>query len=341
MISFKQGLAIAGLTVGSFFGLNSFYIIDETEQAVITKFGKPTEMILGLLDVGQVDTALYNNIVAWNKDQGDKGVETIRTGAGIYFKTPFLEKVHQYDDRLKEYDAPPTTIVTKDKKNLKIDTYARWRIANPLLYKQTFSSDNEALGRLNDVIYSTVREFTGKNNLIELVRSSNNIEATSEKDAFEKINIGRAKNLELITQEVNEQTMKDYGIEVVDVRIKRADLLPENAQSVYSRMRAERERVAQQYRSEGEEEAVKIKAAADREAKEIRSGGYEKAETIKGEGDRDVTKIYNDAYRKDPSFFRFWNTMESYRTVYGDPNNKTDVVLSFKSDYNKYLKGNN
>ncbi len=213
---------------------------------------------------------------------------------GLYFKLPFIQNVKYFDNRLLEYDSAPAEIITGDKKNLVVDNYARWKIVNPLLFYQTVRDYLGAQSRLDDIIYSELRVVLGKHKLIEIV---------SQK---------RSAIMSEITKDCN-KIAKKYGIEVVDVRIKRADLPPENERYVFNRMRAERQRQAKKYRSEGMEQALKIKSETDKEKAIILSEARKEAEIIKGEGDAKAIEIYNKAYSKDKEFFEFFRTLEAYR----------------------------
>lgn len=321
---------IAGLSLMA--SCSSVYTISETEQAVITKFGKPTHIVLGSDVAGEIDSVLIKEVEEWNKQQKEP-VETVTAGAGVHFKIPFVESVTTFEDRILEYDSAPTEVVTKDKKHLFVDNYARWRITNPLKFMKSAVTENGAQSRLDDIIYSVVREYAGQNNLIELVRSTNTMEKTTEIE-FENIEVGREKVMKYITELCN-QKADEYGIEIIDVRIKRADLPVENAKSVYNRMIAERNRIATKYRSQGEEEATKIRAETDRQRTEILSSAYEKAEKTRGEGDAKALEIYANAYSKNPKFYNLWRTLESYPVALDG----AKVIMSTETDFNKYLKG--
>jgi membrane protease subunit HflC len=241
-----------------------------------------------------------------------------------------------FQDRVLEYDSAPTDVVTKDKKHLVIDNYATWRIQNPLIFLQTVRTENGAQARLDDIIYSVIREHLGRNILVEIVRSSNDPIQTTEKHEFEPIEKGREAIMQEITFLANEKA-QEYGIVLLDVRIKRADLPEENAQHVYGRMRAERERIAKKYRSEGEEEARKVRAETDKQRKIILADAYKKAEKTKGDGDAKAIKIYAEAYSKDPEFFRLFRTLEAYPEVFGGTQ-KTRLIMTTDSEFNQYLK---
>jgi membrane protease subunit HflC len=227
-----------------------------------------------------------------------------------------MQQVIKFDNRLLIYDASPSVIITKDKKNLVVDNYAKWRIVEPLKYYQTVKNETGAQSRLDDIIFSNLRQELGKHDLVDIVAET------------------RASLMKTVTEKTNEAA-KSFGIEVVDVRIKRADLPPENERAVYERMRAEREREAKRYRSEGEERALGIKAQADREKTILLSEATRKGEVLKGEGDAVATRLYAQAYTKDPEFFYFLNTMEAYKKTFGD---KDTLVLTPDSEFFRYFK---
>ena len=313
---------------------STVYTISETQQAVITQMGKPVKIIVGSTRPGEIDEDALVRVQAWNEQQPKQ--VTVTAGAGLRVKTPFTQSLKVFEDRVLENDSAPTDVVTKDKKHMVVDNYATWRIHNPLLFLQTVRTENGAQARLDDIIYSVIREHLGRNDLVEIVRSSNDPIQTTERHEFEPIKKGREEIMKEITFLANEKA-EEYGIELLDVRIKRADLPEENAQHVYGRMRAERERIAKKYRSEGEEEARKIRAETDKQRKIILADAYKKAEKIKGDGDAKAIRIYAEAYSKDPEFFRLFRTLEAYPEVFGGPQ-KTKFIMTTDSEFNKYLK---
>ncbi len=248
--------------------------------------------------------------------QMGKPVGTI-TDPGLHFKLPFpIQTVHTFDDRLLEYDSAPTEVITQDKKNLVVDNYASWRIVDPLKFMQTVGSEFGAQSRLDDIIYSELRVELGSNDLSDIVALS------------------RADIMGIVTEKCHKKAL-EYGIEVVDVRIKRADLPEENERSVFDRMRAERKRMANQYRSEGNEEATKIKAQTDRDKTVILAEAYRKAQEIRGEGDAKALKVYADAYKRDPDFYGFTRSLEAYEKSLSA---KAVVILPTSSELFKYFE---
>ncbi len=240
--------------------------------------------------------------------------ETI-TKPGLYFKIPLIQEVRFFTKMLLVLDAPPADIITRDKKTMVIDNFSMWRIKDPLLFLQTLQSERAGESRLDDIIKSELRVELGTHNLIDVVT------------------ITREEIMAKVTQEANIKAA-EYGIEVLDVRIKRADLPEDNAQKVYNRMRSERERIAKKYRSEGAEEATKIRAGTDKEKVILIARAYRKEQEIRGNGDARATKIYADAYNRDREFYAFMRSMQAYKNSL---QTGTTVLLSEKSDFLKYL----
>lgn len=234
---------------------------------------------------------------------------------GLYFKIPFFQEVRYFTKMLLVLDAPPADIITKDKKTMLIDNYTMWRIQDPLLFLQTLRTEPAGESRLDDIVKSELRVELGTHNLIDVVTKT------------------REEIMEKVTNEANLKSVQ-YGIEVLDVRIKRADLPSDNAQKVFGRMRSERERIAKKYRSEGAEEATKIRAETDKEKVILVAEAYKKEQETRGNGDARATKIYADAFNKDREFYAFMRSMQAYKNSL-----KTDttVILSEKSDFLKYL----
>ncbi len=234
---------------------------------------------------------------------------------GLYFKIPIFQEVRYFTKMLLVLDAPPADVITKDKQTMLIDNYTMWRISDPLLFLQTLQTESAGVARLDDIIKSELRVELGTHDLIDVV----------------------TKTREEITAKVTNETnikAQQYGIEVLDVRIKRADLPEENAQKVFGRMRAERERIAKKHRSEGAEEATKIRAETDKEKVILIAEAYRKEQEIRGNGDARATKIYADAYSRDREFYAFMRSMQAYKNSL---KNDTTILLSEKSDFLKYL----
>ena len=241
-------------------------------------------------------------------------VRTVRE-PGLYVKLPFIQNVIYFDKRLLDYDASPKELLTKDKQQLVVDNYVRWRIRDPLQYYRTLRSEGGAQSRLDDLVYSNLRETLGRHTLRDVVsgrRSELMQEVTAKSDA----------------------KAHEYGIEIVDVRIKRADLPEKNELNVFNRMRTERERLAKKFRAEGDEEARKIRSEADKQVQILLADARQQAEIMRGEGDAVAVKIFADAYGRDPEFYELVRTLEAYRKTIGDG---TTLVLSPHSDFFRLL----
>ena len=244
-------------------------------------------------------------------------VRTI-TEPGLYWKLPDpIQKVNIFDKRMLDYDADANAIYSKDKKILILDNYARWRIVDPLLFMQALRTEHEALARLDDIVYSELRKELGQHELVDVVSTN------------------RAAIMQLVTER-SDTAARQFGIEVVDVRVKRADLPPENETAVFNRMRAERAREAKTYRSEGEEEALKIRAETDLQAATIAADAYETAQRTRGDGDAEALRIYAAAYRKAAKFYEFTRTLEAYEKALDE---NTVLVQPLDTDFFKYLQG--
>jgi membrane protease subunit HflC len=232
----------------------------------------------------------------------------IITEPGLYFKLPFLQKVRYFSKQLLDNDSNPTEVITKDKKNLLVDNFTMFRIVDPLKFLETVRGERSARARLDDIIYSELRVEIGTHDLHDVV--------TETRDSI----------MAKVTNEANVKAA-EYGIEVVEVRIKRTDLPPEVANSIFNRMRTERERIAMEYRSEGKEEATKIRAETDKEKTILVAQAYKQEQIVRGEGDAQATKIYADAFSKDQKFYTFMRSMEAYKKSL-----KTDTTLLMSED---------
>jgi modulator of FtsH protease HflC len=263
------------------------------------------------------------NLVAYTVPQWQQAIvvqlgEPVRTvqEPGLYFKLPLIQDVLYFDRRLLAYDAAPKGILTKDKQQLVVDNFSRWRIRDPLQFYRTVRDEAGAQSRLDDVIYSIVRENLGRHTLREIMnekRTEVMAEVTKESDA----------------------KARDYGIEVTDVRIKRADLPEKNELNVFDRMRTERERQAKKFRAEGDEEARKIRSESDKDVQILTAEARKQAEILRGQGDAQAVKIFADAYGRDPDFYQLVRTLEAYRKSITDG---TTLILSPNSEFFRYLK---
>ena len=333
--------------IGILVVFGAFFIIDETQQAVILQLGKPVRVI-----VGNRTTEEMAELELWMAENAP-GV-ALSSGAGLYFKIPFLQQLHVFDDRILEYDDDPSDVVTRDKKHLQVDCYARWRIQNPLLFLQSVQSVYAASSRLDDVIYSVLRQEIGRSDLIQIVRNTNNpigigeyvrlvdnvtysdttdgtILMTEAGEVIEIIRMirvppdqGREALLERVTNATRLLTSQ-YGIYVVDVRIKRADLPMANQQAVFTRMQAERNRISTRYRAEGHRMAQTILAETNLRVDSISSLAERSALRIQGTADSTAASIYALAYESYPEFYRFMQSLEALENIM-DAND--EVVLS-------------
>lgn len=248
-----------------------------------------------------------------------KPVKTV-TNPGLNFKLPFpLQEKITFDDRLLEYDSPPEEILSKDKKSLIVDNYVRWKIVDPLQFLKTVQAVPTAKSRMDDIVYSELRRELGTHDMVEIITEN------------------REEIMDIVTRQSNAATLA-YGISVVDVRIRRVDLPAENEESIYARMEAERKRQANKFRSEGEEEAQKIRAATDRDKTIILADAYKEAEKIRGEGDAKAVQVYAKSYSADPKFYEFVRTLDAYKKVVDD---KTTLVLPSDSKLFKLLMDGN
>ncbi len=260
------------------------FTVDETEQVLVLQFGKP---LIAVSD------------------------------PGLHFKfPPPFRTIERFEKRLLIYDSPPNIVVTQDKKNMVIDSYARWRITDPLLFRQTVRTEGGAQARLDDIIYSDLLRELGQHDMEDIV----SVNRDEIMDA-----VGKSASIK----------SQDYGIEILDVRIKRTDLPPENEDAIYRRMRAERERIANLYRSEGEEEAQILRSTADKEVKVIKAEAYRQSQVIRGEAEAKAIAIYAEAFNRDPQFYDFSRTLEMYRKTLDE---QTTLVLPPNTELFKYLK---
>jgi len=288
---------------------DALFVVTEMNQVIITQFGQP---------IGDAITK-----------------------AGLHIKMPFIQKANFFEKRWLEWDGDANQIPTKDKKYIWVDTYARWRIEKPLTFFQRVRDERGAQSRLDDIIDGETRNIVASYDLIELVRSTNRefditeeLEFILDKEEIRKINTGREKIAEMILSKSSEIT-KEVGIELRDVRIKRINYVDEVQQKVFDRMIAERQRIASKYRSEGDGRAAEISGQKERELKKIQSEAYRKAQEIKGKADAEATKIYAGAYNRDPEFYQFMKTLETYRKIMDQ---KTWLILSTEAEFLKYLK---
>ncbi len=301
---------LAAIAVLAFLGFivltNSIYVVDMTQQVVITQFGKPI---------------------------GDPVKEP-----GFKLRIPFIQKVNVFDKRVLEWDGSPRQVPTRDKRYIWVDTFARWRIIDPLKFMQSVTDEIGAHARLDDIIDAVTRDLLTSHDLIEVVRNTNREMATSDLDvpreALEAIMVGRSAITRLVFERAAEQ-MPRYGIELIDVEIKRVNYVEEVRQKVYERMISERQRIAEQYRSEGRGQSAEIRGQKEKELQRITSEAYRIAEEIRGTADAGAAAIYADAFGRDPEFYSFLRTLESYKNTIGED---SSLILTTDSDYFRYLK---
>ena len=283
------------------------YTVSETEQVIITQFGDPV---------------------------GDPV-----TSPGLHFKVPFIQRVNVFDNRFLEWDGNPNQVPTRDRRFILVDTYARWRITDPLLFFQRLRDERGAQSRLDDILDGETRNAVARHNLIELVRSTNrnadDVQIESEEEAviLETLDQGRQEITREILQTAAGRTA-DLGIELLDLRLKRINYVAEVQQDVFARMIAERQRVAEEFRSEGQGEAARIDGERERELAQIQSEAYRVAEELRGEADATATGVYAEAYDRDADFYAFTKSMETYEeTMDGE----TVFILDTDSELLRFL----
>ncbi|RMI09241.1 MAG: protease modulator HflC [Calditrichaeota bacterium] len=291
---------------------SSTYVVNETEQVVITRFGKPVG--------GPI------------------------TEPGLHFKIPFLEIANRFEKRFLEWDGDRDQVPTRDRRFIWVDTYARWRIADPLLFLQRVTNERGAQSRLDDILDSETKKAVARYDLVELIRSTNRtpqamdtIDREVSSEEWATIQVGRNKIIQEILESSAPKTM-ELGIELLDLRFKRIKFLEDVQQKIYERMISERKRIAERFRSEGQGEASRILGNRERDLKKIQSEAYRIAEEIKGQADAEATRIYAAAYNRSPEtreFYRFLKTLETYESVLTE---KDWLILTTESDFFKFLK---
>ena len=302
------GIALAAVIAFS----GTFFTLEEGKQAVIVQFGKP---------VGET-----------------------RTEAGLHIKVPFIQDVHVFEKRLLNWDGAPNQIPTKGREFIWIDTTARWRIADAKTFLESVASEAGARSRLDDIIDSVVRDQVSGSELGELVRSASWVVPEGEMleevpaEVRDKLEQEVVRGREEITRTILAEARKiipQYGIELVDVRIKRLDYIESVREGVYARMISERKRIAAQFRSEGQGRSAEIIGEMERELSEIRSTAYREVQEVRGNADAEATRVYGEAYNADPEFYAFSRTLESYKEV---QNKNSVMILTTDSDYYRYIK---
>ena len=303
-------LAIAILV---FLGISgAFYTVGEYEQVVITQFGRPVKAV---------------------------------TDAGLHFKIPFIQKLTRYEKRILRWDGDPKEVPTRDKRFIWVDATARWRVVDPVRFLQSLGTYDQAYVKLNDILDAVVKDHVSANPLVELVRSTDLIEAEdgeeldassalTDMDAKSKIVLGREKITRAILAEAS-KAMPEFGRELGDVRIKRLNYVEKVREKVYERMISERKRKAAQFRSEGEGKKAEILGQMEKELKSITSQAFKTAEEIKGKADAEAAKIYGLAYNQDPEFYAFYKTLETYKDSAFE---NSTMIIGTDSEYYSVLK---
>jgi membrane protease subunit HflC len=310
MKKFLKIIAIFAAILGLWAVSSAAYVVDETEQVAITQFGKP---------VGKTITE-----------------------PGLYFKTPFVQTAHYFDKRYLEWNGHRNQVPTKDKRFIWVDTYARWRITDPLKFYQRVRNEAGAHSRLDDIIDGETRDAVANHNLLEIVRTTtaereplvDDAIAKEDRTGLEAVSVARTEIMNQILTDVAVRT-KDLGIEVIDVRFKKINYNDDVQNSVYQRMIAERNRIAERYRSEGRGDAANIRGSKERELAQIESDAFRKAEETRGKADAEATRIYAEAYQQDPEFYQFLRSMETYPSVIDD---QSTLLFSTDNEFLRFFK---
>ena len=302
-------IAAAILILGVATVVSAFYTVSETEQVVITQFGEPIGRAI--------------------------------THPGLHLKLPFAQEANVFDKRWLEWNGNPNQVPTRDKKYIWVETYARWRISDPLLFFQRLRDERGAQSRLDDIIDGETRNVIANHNLIEVVRTSNRafevaeeVEDVMEAEAMRQVDLGRDKITRLILERAS-HVVPDYGIELVDLQIQRVNYIESVQAKVFDRMISERKRIADRHRSEGQGKSAEIRGKKERELKVIESEAYRKTQEIMGRGDAEATSIYAAAYNRDRELYQFVRSMETYRATI---DKDSWLVLSTDADLFRYLQ---
>ncbi len=286
----------------------SVYVTNEAQQVIITQFGRP--------------------------------VGAVVTEAGLHAKLPFIQQANYFEKRFLEWDGVANQVPTRDKRFIWVDTYARWRISDPLLFFQRLRDERGAETRISAILDGETRNSVARHDLVEVVRNSNRdtadilLDAEEETAILEEILIGRAE-IQREIREAAQTSLNDLGIELLDVRLKRINYVEEVQVDVFQRMIAERQRIASRYRSEGEGETARIDGERERELQRIQSVAYREAEEIRGQADGEATRIYAAAYNRDASFYAFIKSLETYELT-ADPS--SILILTTDSELLRFVK---
>ncbi len=310
-MKYLLGLLLGAVVLAAVFSFTgTLYVVNEIEQVVVTQFGRP----------------IGSPVVA----------------PGVHFKIPFVQKANYFEKRFLEWDGDANQIPTRDKKFIWVDTYARWRITDPLLFFQRLRDESGAQSRLDDILDGETRNSIAKHDLLEIVRSTNreferseDLGESDEAEMSKDINFGRDRVTREILASASPQ-LDSLGIELVDLRFKRINYVEEVRKKVYERMVSERKRIATKYRSEGQGESARIRGQKERELKGITSEAYRQAQEIVGRADAEATRIYAEAYNQDPDFYRFIKTLETYGDALDE---ESWLILTTDGEFFQYLKG--
>jgi modulator of FtsH protease HflC len=306
----KDKIIVVAIALLVILGYTSVFILDETQQAIITQFGKP---------VGQP-----------------------RTQPGMNFKIPFIQKLQFFDKRYLEWDGDANQVPTKDKKFIFVDSYARWEITNPLQFFIRLRDERSGQSRLDDILDGETRNAVAGHELLDIVRSTNRTpevaeEFMEEMETLEDITVGRDKIEAMILRKANERT-SDLGIRILDFRFKRMNYVDEVKNRVFERMISERNRIADQFRSEGQGEARKIEGNKERDLAKIQSEAIREAQTIRGRADAEATAIYASAYNKNAQTRDLYTFLKSMETLEKSLDEKTSIILTTDNELYKYMK---
>lgn len=336
--------AVLALIVIVFFSFG-FYVVDEREQIVVTRLDKPVRVIVGDYreDFEQLKQEIIDSATR-SVDNSNLDIRGLRVdqGPGLRFKMPFIDKAERFPDTVLEYDADPREVVTRDKKKINVDYFARWRIDNPLLYRTSLlGSEVKARAGLDVIISSLIREELASNNLIEIIRTTKVFEREQQADQIaanvmsETLERGREEIIQTVTRRVSVQALAQYGIRVLDVRIKRAELVDENLQAVFDRMKAERNRISLAYRSEGHKDADIIRGETDKSVVMILAEARAEAQRIRGEGEAQALNIFAKAFGKNAQLYRYLRSLEVMKEA--TPSG-SELVIGLESSIYRYMK---
>lgn len=298
-------IAVIALLIALF---SATYVVGEAQQVVITRFGEPVR-------------------------------DPVVT-PGLKVKLPFIEDANYFDKRYLEWDGAANQVPTRDKRFLWVDTYARWRITDPLKFFQRLRDERGAQSRLDDILDGETRNAVARHDLVKVVRSSNRepditfVESDEEKEILEEIDLGRQDITREILKRASER-VPDLGIEIIDLQFKRINYVEQVQQDVFKRMIAERQRIAERFRSEGQGEAARIRGERERDLKRIQSEAYRTAQEVRGKADGEAAQIYAEAYNRDPSFYAFSKSLETYE-ITADP--ETTFILTTDSALLQFMK---